>query len=69
VLSHRSQRQVALPNEPSARLHERDGFSRVGWLAEAGYKLGAWRDVGFWQCMLDGPDENMSPPRRVDMGR
>jgi phosphinothricin acetyltransferase len=43
---------IALPNEPSVRLHERHGFVRVGQLVEAGYKLGAWRDVGFWQCAL-----------------
>ena len=40
---------IALPNDPSVRLHERHGFVRVGQLVEAGYKLGAWRDVGFWQ--------------------
>ena len=43
---------IALPNEPSVRLHERHGFTRVGQLVEAGYKRGAWHDVGFWQCNL-----------------
>jgi phosphinothricin acetyltransferase len=43
---------IALPNEPSVRLHERHGFVHVGQLVEAGYKLGAWHDVGFWQCAL-----------------
>jgi phosphinothricin acetyltransferase len=40
---------IALPNEPSVRLHERHGFIQVGRVIEAGYKLGAWHDVGFWQ--------------------
>lgn len=40
---------IALPNEPSVRLHERHGFAQVGHLVEAGYKRGAWHDVGFWQ--------------------
>jgi phosphinothricin acetyltransferase len=40
---------IALPNEPSVRLHERHGFVQVGHLVEAGYKMGAWHDVGFWQ--------------------
>ena len=40
---------IALPNEPSVRLHERHGFVLAGQLVEAGYKLGAWHDVGFWQ--------------------
>ncbi len=43
---------IALPNEPSVRLHERHGFSRVGQLIEAGFKREAWHDVGFWQCIL-----------------
>jgi phosphinothricin acetyltransferase len=43
---------IALPNEPSVRLHERHGFTRVGQLIEAGYKREAWHDVGFWQCIL-----------------
>jgi phosphinothricin acetyltransferase len=43
---------IALPNEPSVRLHERHGFARVGHLREAGHKHGAWHDVGFWQCLL-----------------
>jgi len=47
---------IALPNEPSVRLHERHGFTPVGQLVEAGYKLGAWRDVGFWQCTLGDGD-------------
>jgi phosphinothricin acetyltransferase len=40
---------IALPNEPSVALHERHGFVPAGRLVEAGYKLGAWHDVGFWQ--------------------
>jgi phosphinothricin acetyltransferase len=43
---------IALPNDPSVRLHERHGFVQVGQLIEAGYKRGAWHDVGFWQCTL-----------------
>jgi len=44
---------IALPNDPSVRLHERHGFVRAGGLVEAGYKRGVWHDVGFWQCSLD----------------
>ncbi len=43
---------IALPNDPSVRLHERHGFARVGHLREAGFKHDAWHDVGFWQCHL-----------------
>ena len=44
---------IALPNEPSVRLHERHGFARGGQLREAGFKHDAWHDVGFWQCLLE----------------
>ena len=51
---------IGLPNEASVRLHERHGFARVGQLADAGFKLGAWHDVGLWQRRLrDGG----GPPR------
>lgn len=57
---------IALPNEPSVRLHERHGFVRAGRLVEAGYKMDAWHDVGFWQCTL-GPlpsrDDQFPPDR------
>ncbi len=43
---------LALPNEPSVRLHEKLGFQKVGHMKEAGWKFGAWVDVGFWERML-----------------
>ncbi|WP_428342031.1 N-acetyltransferase family protein [Mycobacterium sp.] len=44
---------IALPNDPSVRLHERHGFARAGHLLQAGFKHDAWHDVGFWQCLLE----------------
>jgi L-amino acid N-acyltransferase YncA len=46
---------IALPNEPSIRLHEHLGFRQVAHFTEVGYKLGQWVDVGYWQKMLEGP--------------
>jgi phosphinothricin acetyltransferase len=43
---------LALPNEPSVRLHEKLGFRKVGHMREAGWKFEAWWDVGFWERML-----------------
>lgn len=43
---------IALPNDPSVALHERFGFSSVGRLPEAGWKLGRWIDVGYWHRFL-----------------
>ena len=44
---------IALPNEPSVRLHERLGFRAAGRLVRIGYKLDRWIDVGNWQ--LENP--------------
>lgn len=40
---------IALPNEPSMRLHEGLGFVQAGCLREVGFKFGRWIDVGYWQ--------------------
>jgi phosphinothricin acetyltransferase len=48
---------IALPNDPSVRLHERLGFVKVGQLPRIGHKLGRWIDVGHWQL------ENPQAPR------
>jgi L-amino acid N-acyltransferase YncA len=45
---------IALPNEPSVRLHERLGFVKAGQLLRVGHKLGRWIDVGQWQ--LENPE-------------
>jgi len=43
---------IALPNAASVALHERMGFAKVAHFREAGWKLGRWIDVGYWQRML-----------------
>ena len=43
---------VALPNEASIALHEAMGFTYLGTYREVGWKMGAWRDVGWWQRRL-----------------
>lgn len=43
---------IALPNAASIALHERLGFEKVAHFKEVGFKLGAWRDVGYWQKTL-----------------
>jgi len=43
---------IALPNDGSIALHEALGFTPVGIYREVGYKLGGWRDVGWWQLLL-----------------
>ena len=43
---------IALPNDPSVRLHEALGFIHTGTYREVGFKFGEWIDVGLWQCDL-----------------
>ncbi|GAA4543043.1 arsinothricin resistance N-acetyltransferase ArsN1 family B [Pseudonocardia xishanensis] len=45
---------ITLPNEPSIGLHRALGFEPVGVYRNVGYKLGAWRDVSWWQRELRG---------------
>ena len=52
---------VTLPNAASVGLHESLGFTPVGVYRKAGYKLGAWRDVGWWEKPLARFDEAMPP--------
>ena len=43
---------ITLPNDPSVGLHTAFGFSLVGVYRDVGYKLGAWRDVGWYERRL-----------------
>jgi L-amino acid N-acyltransferase YncA len=43
---------IALPNPGSIGLHEAMGFEALGIYREVGWKLGEWRDVGWWQRLL-----------------
>lgn len=52
---------ITLPNAPSVGIHEALGFERVGVYRSVGFKLGAWRDVGWWQLELR-PREGIPAP-------
>jgi L-amino acid N-acyltransferase YncA len=54
---------IALPNEASVRLHEAVGFRMIGMYRNVGYKLGRWRDVGWWELALRHYDQLPKPPR------
>jgi L-amino acid N-acyltransferase YncA len=43
---------IALPNPASIALHEAMGFTPIGTYREVGWKMGQWRDVGWWQRLL-----------------
>jgi phosphinothricin acetyltransferase len=55
---------IALPNEASVGLHQALGFSPVGIYRDVGFKLGQWRDVGWYQRRLvDPPPADPAEPR------
>jgi L-amino acid N-acyltransferase YncA len=54
---------IALPNDASVGIHEAMGFRQAALYKKVGYKLGSWRDVGWWQLTLRDHDANPQPPR------
>jgi phosphinothricin acetyltransferase len=54
---------ITLPNVASVALHERLGFRPLTVLPQAGFKLGAWHDVGWWRLALCDPPAAPEPPR------
>jgi phosphinothricin acetyltransferase len=57
---------VTLPNPASVALHEAFGYRRVATYTQVGYKLGEWRDVGWWQRALDTDGDGPRVPVAVD---
>ena len=53
---------IALPNPASVALHESVGFALLGRYRNVGFKAGAWRDTGWFQCTIgDLPGEPRVP--------
>ena len=60
---------ITLPNDASIRLHESVGFERTAVIRDAGFKLGRWHNVGFWQLTLRDASHTPSeitPPPPID---
>lgn len=53
---------IALPNEASVGLHEAMGFQPIGIYREVGFKLGGWRDVGWWRLGLSAATGEPAEP-------
>jgi len=54
---------MTLPNTASAALHRAMGFESVGVVRDAGWKLGQWHDIEFFQKRLAfGTDAPSQPP-------
>jgi len=54
---------ILVPNPGSQAFHESMGFTLVGIYRKIGYKLGAWRDVGWWQLALQPQTDSPADPR------
>ncbi len=52
---------ITLPNEASVGLHRAMGFEPVGVYPRAGFKLGAWHDVGWMGRALREPAPGETP--------
>jgi len=57
---------IALPNEPSCKLHESVGFTKVGVYHGVGFKFGAWHDVVWYERRLRPAEEMPAEPRSLN---
>jgi L-amino acid N-acyltransferase YncA len=53
---------IALPNAASVGVHEAMGFEWAAVYRNVGFKLGAWRDVGWWGKTLNDPASHPTEP-------
>ena len=48
---------IDMENTGSIALHEKLGFAHTGTIKQAGYKFGKWRDCGYYQLLLETPNQ------------
>lgn len=53
---------INLPNDRSVRFHEKMGFKWFATYEKVGYKLGKWKDVGWWVLIVNDYDLEPSSP-------
>ena len=51
-----------MPNAASVGLHEAVGFEPLGVYKQVGFKLGKWRDVGYWRLSLTNAEGAPAEP-------
>ena len=56
---------VTLPNAGSEGLHAAMGFRLTGTWHRAGFKCGAWRDVGWFEKTIAPYDPSPAPVRPI----
>ncbi len=48
---------IDIANRTSVSLHEKLGFTHAGTVSQAAYKFGRWLDLGFYQLILETPEQ------------
>lgn len=53
---------INLPNDRSVAFHESCGFKYFATYEKVGYKLGKWKNVGWWRLILNEFGDEPAPP-------
>lgn len=53
---------INLPNDRSVAFHEKMGFEYFATYKNVGYKLGKWKNVGWWQLIINDYGDDPLPP-------
>jgi len=57
---------INLPNDRSVAFHEKMGFQYFATYEKVGYKLGKWKNVGWWQLQLNEYIEEPPAPIKFE---
>ena len=61
---------INLPNEKSVAFHERLGFQYFATYEKVGYKLGKWKNVGWWRLSINEyGDEPAAPVKFSELNK
>lgn len=61
---------INLPNDKSVAFHESCGFTYFATYEQVGYKLGKWKNVGWWRLILNEfGDEPAAPLKFSEMDK
>ncbi len=55
---------INLPNEKSVSFHEQMGFQYFATYKNVGYKLGRWKNVGWWELQVNEYNLEPAPPAK-----
>lgn len=55
---------INLPNEKSVAFHEKLGFTYFATYEQVGYKLGKWKNVGWWRLIVNEFDDEPAAPTK-----